>query len=212
VIHEWDLWIASAEGHEPVRITETTDTGAEAWPVWSPNGKMIAYQFYPSSRKAFLQVIPASGGEPRKMLEVPRNYSLITRYAWSPDSKELAVVSEDNVILSIPIAGGSPRQMANLEDLEVDYVWGLCWSPSGHALAFIGYREDRGRIFIIPIEEGQVRTLAADDPGKKAYLHWSPDGKWLSYNSDVWVKIRPGGEIWEADVSELLSAGKTKQK
>jgi RNA polymerase sigma factor (sigma-70 family) len=209
VIHEWDLWIASTDGREPVRITETTGTGAESQPVWSPNGKMIAYLLYPSAGKAFPQVIPASGGEPRKMLDVPGNY--ITRYAWSPDSKELAVVSEDNVILSIPIAGGSPRQIANLKDLEVDYVWGLCWSPDGHALGLIGFREDGGRIFIIPIEEGQVKILAADDPGKKAYLYWSPDGKWLSYNSDVWVKTRPGGEIWEADVSELLSGMEKEQ-
>ena len=51
------------------------------------------------------------------------------------------------------------------------------------------------------------RELAAGDPGEKWFLYWSPDGKWLSYDSYGYVKVRPEGAIWEADVSGLLSAG-----
>ncbi len=51
----------------------------------------------------------------------------------------------------------------------------------------------------------------ADDPGAKYYLWWSPDGKWISYQSDGFVKTRPEREMWEADVSELLSAGESEQ-
>jgi len=42
-------------------------------------------------------------------------------------------------------------------------------------------------------------------------ISWSPDGNWISYSSDAFVKTRPEGEIWEADVSELLSGAEKEQ-
>ena len=84
----------------------------------------------------------------------------------------------------------------------MDGAFGLCWSPDGH-----GYRrvKESHHIFMVPAEGGEVTELAADDNGEKYCLYWSPDGKWLSYNSDAFVKTRSEGAIWEADMEDLLS-------
>lgn len=155
-------------------------------------------------------VISASGGQPRKVLDTPMGY------AWSPDGKELAFISE-RFILAIPIAGGEARRIVDRKELGVDEVsYGFCWSPDGRHLAFASYNRVTGKpgpgpIFVVSAEGGEVTRLATDDSGQKDYLYWSPDGKWISYNSDAMVKTDPEGAIWEADVSEFLSGGEGEQ-
>ena len=128
------------------------------------------------------------------------------RYAWSPDSKEIAVVSE-GVISAIPIAGGKARQILDLkhQGFWEGNAWGLSWHPDGKYLAFVSQKERVGEgIFTVPAKGGKVTELVADDPGEKYLLYWSPDGKWLSYNSDRFVKTRPEGGVWEADFEKIL--------
>lgn len=201
-IYKGDIWIASAEGGEPVQITKTPED--ERWPLWSPDGEMIAYEAYHSEKEKPLKVISVSSGEMTKILDISGGYAT---YAWSPGGKELTVVSE-GLISAIPIAGGRIRQVVDLKNLAVDGAFGLCWSPDGQHLAFIGYRTANvsHHIFMVTAEGGEATELATDDNGEKYCLYWSPDGKWLSYNSDGFIKTRPGGIIWEADVSELLSS------
>jgi Tol biopolymer transport system component len=49
-----------------------------------------------------------------------------------------------------------------------------------------------------------MTKIATDDDGAKYWLSWSPDGKWISYNSDGSVKVRPEGTLWEADFDEIV--------
>ncbi|GAI30453.1 unnamed protein product, partial [marine sediment metagenome] len=206
VIYKGDIWIASAEGGTPVQITKTPEH--EIWLVWSPDGEMIAYMNR-GGEEQILHVISVSGGEAAKILDTSAGRG--DRYAWSPDSKEIAVISE-GVLSAFPIAGGKARQILDLKHQGFwnGYAWGLSWHPDGKYLAFVSAnisQQERGDyegIFMVPAEGGKFTVLVADDPGEKYTLYWSPDGKWLSYNSDRFVKTRPEGAIWEADVSEFL--------
>ncbi|MHC4206742.1 MAG: hypothetical protein ACYSTT_18975, partial [Planctomycetota bacterium] len=60
-------------------------------------------------------------------------------------------------------------------------------------------------IYLIPAEEGEATTLVTNDTSCKYLLHWSPDGKWISYNSEGSVKVRPEGALWKADFDEILA-------
>ena len=46
--------------------------------------------------------------------------------------------------------------------------------------------------------------IATDDQGWKNLFYWSPDGKWISYNSDGMVKTRTEGTMWDADFQEIV--------
>ncbi len=197
ISHEGDVWIANAEGGKPIRITKTPEV--EGWPGWSPDGRIVQY-IIPSGGKKILHLIPASGGKEIMRLEA------FDDFAWSPNSKELAVAFNNNQLSVISIASGKTRRIADLKDMGLTGVDDLKWSSDGKKLACFGYHIEKKQspIFIIPVEGGKATEIAADDNGGKSSLYWSPDGKWLSYNSDGFVKTRPEGAIWEVDVKEFL--------
>ncbi|MHC4508440.1 MAG: DPP IV N-terminal domain-containing protein [Planctomycetota bacterium] len=203
VIHRWDVWIASSNGDKPVQITKTPEM--EIWPGWSPDGKMVSYEIRSQDLRP-LYVVPASGGKATKILDVPGNDKYA--YGWSPDSKKLAFDSE-GLISVVSVADGETKQVANLKDLGLERVFYFSWSPDGKHIACVGdhiEKGDAGPIFIIPIEGGKVTTLVANDSSSKYLLHWSPDGRWISYNSEGPVKVRPEGTMWEADFDEIVKS------
>ena len=204
--HEGDVWIANVEGGKPVQLTKTPEV--EGWPGWSPDGKIVQY-IIPTGGKGILHLIPASGGKEIMRLEA------FDDIAWSPDGKEIAVAFKNNQLSVISIVSGKTRRIADLKDMGLTEVYDLCWSPDGRNLACVGYhteKEQSGPIFIIPVDGGKATEIATDDQGWKWSLYWSPDSKWISYNSDRMVKTRPEGTIWEVNVKELLSKGKKEQK
>jgi Tol biopolymer transport system component len=207
VIHKKDIWIMSSEKGRPVQITKTSES--EILPEWSPVGEMIVYVVQVKRGKMNLQVISASGGDPTKILDNCGFWS----HAWSPGGKEIVSESE-GMILVIPIDGGKARKILDFKEQGVDGGRGLCWLPDGKHLAFIGQnmgKRQPTRIFVVPAKGGKVTELASDDDGWKDWIYPSPDGKWISYNAEGYIKTRPEGTIWEVDVEELLK-GVKKQK
>ena len=195
VIHRWDVWIASSNGDKPVQITRTTET--EIWPGWSPDGRMISY--VAGSERSFY-VRPVSGGQAAKIPGADHTS------AWSPDSKQLVIQSE-GMISIVSVADGETRQITKLKDLGLERIFYFSWSPDGKHIACVGKhieKGDAGPIFIIPAEGGETTTLVTNDNSCKYLLHWSPDGKWISYNSQGPMKVRPEGTMWEADFEEIV--------
>jgi Tol biopolymer transport system component len=205
VIHKGDIWIVSAEKGRPVQITKTSEN--EILPEWSPVGEMIVYVVEVEQGKMNLQVISASGGKPTKILDNCAHWS----HAWSPDGKELFAES-NGIILAIPIDGGKGRKILDLKEQGiVGGAGGLCWLPDGKHIAFRSQKMGRRqptRIFVVPAKGGKVIELASDDDGWKDWIYPSPDGKWISYNAEDYVKTRPEGSIWEANVEDLLGGAK----
>jgi len=213
IVHGGDIWVTSADKGEPVNITQSPEH--ENFPVWSPDGKMIAYIVKYDEKggdEQSLHVIPSSGGEAKKIL----NTSNKELHAWSPDGKELAFISEGKILV-IPISGGKAREFFDLEKFHIKRVITISWLPDGKHFAFIGEKEKeygiRNRIFLVSEKGDKVTELAADDDNwGKDWLYPSPDGKWISYGSEGEVKVRSEGTIWEVDMKELLSKGKKEQK
>ena len=200
--HEGDIWIASVKGGKPVQITKTPEI--EKGPKWSPDNEMIVYIVNKGGGEQILHVISVSGGEATKILDTPVGTD---GYAWSPDGKEIAVISK-GVLSAIPIAGGKARQILDLkhQGFVRDEAWGLNWLPDGKYLAFISQKVEGGltQIFKVPAKGGKVTQLSADYDEWKDWLYPSPDGKWISYDSEGTVKTRPEGAIWEMDLEEIL--------
>ena len=72
-----------------------------------------------------------------------------------------------------------------------------------------GEKEDECRMFLVSEKGDKVTELAADDKNWKDWLYPSPDGKWISYDSEgEGVKVRSEGTIWEVSVKDLLSEDK----
>ncbi|NIN00941.1 MAG: hypothetical protein GTO24_23505 [candidate division Zixibacteria bacterium] len=173
-----------------------------------------------------------SGGETTKILNVPltgvvsvtghpRKYT----YAWSPDSKEIALLSrtagygkqgmpfsrDEGQISAISVADGKTRQVLDLNEQPMDQAYGIRWSPDGRNLGLLGWKsggDPTNQILIVPAEGGKVTGLAANKGGGSIDLYvgmsWSPDGKWISYTFEGMVKTRPETAIWEVDFEEIV--------
>ena len=59
------------------------------------------------------------------------------------------------------------------------------------------------------LPQGKWTELAGED-GTNYHLSWSPDGKWIAYNSEEWVRTQAADIVWEAAVDEFLRRAEEK--
>jgi len=206
LVHEGDIWVTSVEKADAVRITK--DPAYETFPAWSPDGKNIAYIVrLDIMRQQSLHIVPNSGGESKKIWESCGK----DQFTWSLDGKEILVLSGGG-IHAIPASGGKPRQLLNLGKQgftgNPDELYGLCWIPGGKKLAFTGSDGVTNRIFLVSPNGGGLTELASDDPDPKDAIYPSPDGKWVSYVTEGFVKARSNETIWEVKVEDLIKGKK----
>jgi tricorn protease len=106
-----DLWTVSREGGKATRLT--TGVGIETAPVFSPDGKTLAFTGeYDGNTDVF--TIPATGGIPYR---VTYNPSADFAVGWSPDGKNILFrsnrqsVSRYTQLFSVPAQGGVARPL-----------------------------------------------------------------------------------------------------
>jgi dipeptidyl aminopeptidase/acylaminoacyl peptidase len=81
-----NIWLVSTEGGAPIQMTQS---GHDTAPLWSPDGKMLAFV---SSRagEAQVYVLPMEGGEAHPWTHLSTGADNVK---WSPDGKSLAFTS-----------------------------------------------------------------------------------------------------------------------
>lgn len=98
VVQEWDveknkstanIWLVPTAGGEPRKLT--TAQASDGAPVWSPDGKRIAFTSKRGEdQAAALYVIRVDGGEAERILELPFGLSNVK---WMPDGERVVVAT-----------------------------------------------------------------------------------------------------------------------
>lgn len=129
------LWRVSAEGGEPLLLTETR----AARPAVSPDGELIAYHYLDSGEHKSrwrIGVVSSAGGARLKQFDLPP--TLVWRFVrWSPDRQSIAYANNPGGLSDIwlqPLDGGPPRQ---LTDFKAEQIIAFDWSRDGRSLAFV---------------------------------------------------------------------------
>jgi tricorn protease len=124
------LWSVPRAGGEARQLTTG---GHESSPDFSPDGKWIAFTGqYDGNEDVY--VMPAEGGEPRRLTWHPANDSPV---GWTPDSKQILFISTRDTyaditrIYSIPAEGGVPDVLPMWRAFEGSY------SPDGKSFAYV---------------------------------------------------------------------------
>ena len=161
-----DVYVRLVEGGQPLRLTNTP--APESGPVWSPDGRSIAFVRHEQRRSA-VYLVPPIGGLERKVADVRlRSQDRANRYlGWSPSGKILAIAQQ---------AGPPPPSPAAGRD-----------TPSERKGAVRG-GESRGAgvIGLYSVDSGQMRQIfVRATPGEaRQRLHsptFSPDGERIAF-------------------------------
>ena len=131
------IYTVNSSGGEPEILISTSDKLIFS-PVWSPDGKMIAYlsKEREDPHTSHMNIINVENGDNRIVGEVPSIY-VSNELAWSPDSKRLAM-NCDNVIKVMNINDGSSGDINTyLEDVN---IYHFDWSPDEERFVFTGWK------------------------------------------------------------------------
>ena len=179
------IYISHVGGEAPRRLTNST--WWEVAPVWSPDGKYIAFfRGTQDGAEDGIYIAAVQGGSERRVYAVnPRN--LTKELDWSPDGKYLTFAERE--------APEKPSivYLLSLDTLEKRAVTspgaGILgdtnpvFSPDGKWLAFIRDRLDTQEIFVIPAQGGEPRQVTFDNRMVLG-ISWNADGRDLIFASN----------------------------
>src|SRR5580704_3630277 len=128
-----DLWIVGREGGDARRLT--AGVGLESYPVFSPDGKSIAFAGeYEGNLDVYL--IPAAGGVPLRLTHHPDPDVPV---GWTPDGKQIIFRSSRHSygrflrLFTVPVTGGQPTELP----LPMAEAGSL--SPDGKRIAYVPF-------------------------------------------------------------------------
>ena len=182
-----DIWIAAADGANPVRLT--ANAARNTYPRLSPDGTWLAFS---SNRMGNddVWVMPATGGEPRQLTFFSGNDTVL---GWTPDGQRVVFSTARG-----PGAWGSPlytvsREGGLPEALPMDRAGDGMIKQDGSAVAFNrggfrftrkGYRGNASEdVWVQDLKTRAIRLLTdTDRKAVKSFVHdvnpmWGADGQ-----------------------------------
>jgi TolB protein len=221
----WQVWVASARLAGAKSLTSgRADSG---WPVWSPDGKQIAFD---SSRTDHnpadttqindIFVMNADGSGTRKLTD---SRGASADAAWSPDGSLIAFDADrgnhrtKQGIYVMKVDGGNVRRVTTLPASDANDL-APRFSPDGARLVFARYcgtgRTEKAALFTVGLEGTHLRRLTSFSiPAGDA--DWSPDGRRIVFEAypnpasygDVYVVDATGGRPVNLTRNPLGQAG-----
>jgi dipeptidyl aminopeptidase/acylaminoacyl peptidase len=178
-----DLWLVPTQGGPARQLT--SDKANDTGPVFSPDGKLIAFLSKRGDDKENqIYVIPVDGGEARRVTNVPTGVAVPK---WFPDSKRLAFVSE--IWLDLVKWEDQGKRKKEREDSKVS---GKVWNraPISYWDHYLDDREPH--IFSIEVTGGESTAitrmsgffLSKQEVGPFSY-DVSPDGLEVAFSSET---------------------------
>src|SRR5580693_2517394 len=199
-----NIWIVPTNGGAPLQLTQS---GQDSSPVWSPDGKTIAFL---SSRSSDSQVylLSMDGGEAKPLTHISTGVDLAK---WSPDGKTILLTSG-----VYPDCKDDTCNSKRDAEREKDKV-------KAHVAEHLLYRHwthwndgKRSHLFVVPtngsapprdLTPGADYDVPPDQRGGPGDLNFSPDSKEICFtavtdpveaistNGDLFVVPVAGGEI-----------------
>lgn len=189
------------------QLSQLTNNPADCCPVWSPNGKAIAFSRFTDKEHEIYSV--AAGGAGLYKLYTTSAGPKHGELDWSPDGH------------SIVFVGGSAQGTSSIfllskDDLtarritepgSLDRDWGPAFSPDGQTLAFVRTRESGlpENILVMPAAGGESRAVTTFYNGILGPPAWASDGQSLVFATGAGLLRAP--VFGAGDITRIEDAG-----
>ncbi len=192
-----DVWMTSWDGRRSVRLT--TSTTSEHTPRWSPDGRYLAFLSSREDAREVDQVwlLNRTGGEAEKVTDLPGG---VSDYAWSPDSKRLALIAPDPDPDSATVTPDTSQRTH--PPIVIDR-----FQFKADETGYLGRRRDH--LYLFDLAARKALLLTPGEYNEEAPA-WSPDGKSIAFVS----KRRPEFDRtanWDLYVVETIPGATPRQ-
>ncbi|MBM3296671.1 MAG: protease, partial [Candidatus Aminicenantes bacterium] len=148
-------------------------------PVWSPDGKWIAYMSDASGTEEY-HVVPQDGSGPAVRVTTGGD-TYKYRAVWSPDSKKLLWGDK---LLRLNIVDIASKKVTVVDRAEIWEITDYAWSPDSNWVAYARPEvETQGKVFLYSLASGK-RHEVTDGWYNSYEPAFSADGKYLFFVSD----------------------------
>ncbi len=206
-----DVYVQQIGVGSPLRLT--TDPANDYNPVWSPDGRWIAFlrRIPEDPARSEVRLVPPAGGPERKVsqISVPETYFLIPPYlAWCPDSSCLILTdslgrSQPAALFVLSLDTGEKRQLTHPQAPALGDSHPAV-SPDGRWLVFRHQPNASriGELYRLRLRAGVVdggEPERLSDPQMDAgYPAWIPDSNQILFASEVSEIL---GHLWRLSVT-----------
>jgi Tol biopolymer transport system component len=183
-----EIWINELKRQVNTRLT--FGSGASSTPVWSPDGRWIAYVGIRGENNLYRKATNGMGEEELLLKGDARNRALAD---WSPDGKFLLFELGDSVtsgeIWMVPLEG----DRTPVAVVKGNFVAAAPrFSSDGHWIAYHSTESGRSEVYVVPFGSGSGKWQVSGAGGVLPV--WRHDGKELFYwsldNSLVSVRVQ----------------------
>jgi Tol biopolymer transport system component len=161
-----DVWMTSWDGTQTVRLTSSPES--ESSPRWSPDGRYLAFLSGRQEGKgAQLWLLDRRGGEAQRVSQVRGG---ISDYAWSPDSKRIVLVVEEE---TDTIAAKDTGEKKTPKPIVIDR-----YTFKRDIVGYLGTKRSNLTLFDVGTKKTESLTRGLTDDDEPA---WSPDGNRIAF-------------------------------
>jgi Tol biopolymer transport system component len=164
----FNLYVVRSDGSGLRNLTSTLGPskchnpsfGPASDPVWSPDGRKLAFVRRNASLGHPIYVVKADGSGLRRLTQSPARDADPT---WSPDGRKLAFVSDrdgNSEVYVMNTDGSGQRNVTRNPAFDADPTW----SPDGRKLAFVSNRDGRNGVYVMNADGSGQQRLAQRSP------------------------------------------------
>jgi Tol biopolymer transport system component len=177
------IFVLNADGSARLRLTGTYEIKYEAHtlPVWSPNGRTIAFEWYDDG-DYLIYSVGADGSRARQL--TPWDAWDYEGPTWAPDGRSIAFTNIDTEAVYVMRPDGSRRRvLARMKRAE--RTWGVAWSPDGRRIAFLSDDD----LWVMNADGTRRRRLVDNHDRESSDIAWSPDSRTIAFTGGGGISV-----------------------